>query len=651
MAAAEPVPYSTAAPTPAPGAVGRRWARFEEGPEPTQTENTLPSVDDSLSAEVSPRSRQDGLIIPVALPSPEAKNSSGDSSGLLRTLDSEAIELDGEDNWFIIRATVLGIAFVAFPCICRAALLRPPVRCGMIFLALLLINMAEAMPLYCAALAVPVMGTLCAVLGEQRGITETSLLLVKNIFNNTSFMVLGALVINGIFTKCGLERRFMSFLLRTFKVDGPAFLLTLSIGGMLTCGVLYSGSLVLMSALAPTLQEGVRSRAIAPNAAKRILLTVAFSSNAGSCLLPISSSVNLITIGLLGEFDYRITVETWAGIALPVATLTMISTWLYFMLVFRDDTVGSTRYTAASQEEAWQKQLSLVPTEHVRLTDWHLLFLGVGVLAVLGITVYADMLAPFIGHSACLSLATVVAVFGSGFMTREEFCSLDWDMLALVGGINVMAFLVRETGLGVELSAWLISHEIISRLPYQCVLLGMCIGAQATSTFLGHSITGVLILPLVVALGVKLQAPQITAIIVAIAIPFGMSMPSSSMDNIMSYVTSKKLHRRKAALTAHDFRVAGVFTSFLSISLLATLGFYISVKFYGTPATVLEAKASTPQQLKPKVVRENLPGPKDWEALELVGNRMSGRRMRRSSQSRLARRGLNWAPHRQLQAE
>merc|ERR1719498_458 len=108
-------------------------------------------------------------------------------------------------------------------------------------------------------------------------------------------------------------------------------------------------------------------------------------------------------------------------------------------------------------------------------TSSHYIFLCVAVAALLGITVFMPVLQPIFGHGACISLIVVVAAFGSGFMTRDEFLELDWDLLMLVGGTNVMAFMVRETGLGAELSAKLVSSDLFTLFPYWGLLLVLLI--------------------------------------------------------------------------------------------------------------------------------------------------------------------------------
>lgn len=228
-------------------------------------------------------------------------------------------------------------------------------------------------------------------------------------------------------------------------------------------------------------------------------------------------------------------------------------------------------------------------------------------------------LEPIVGHAACISLIVVVMAFGSGFMSREEFLQLDWDLLMLVGGTNVMAFLVRETGLGADLSSKLVSSEFFTMLPYWGFLVILIVGTLMISTTVGHTLTGVLLLPLIVALGLKLQAAETTALLCAIAIPFGMGLPQSSFDNSSAYVQSRKYGRPRVHLSQRDFRNPGLVISVVAAFLLLFLGFGVCVFNYGLPPPVVVSEVSeTPEKLKPKVVRENRPD----EAEQVSYNRL-----------------------------
>jgi di/tricarboxylate transporter len=541
-------------------------------------------------------------------------------------------EVPDEDEWYHVCLKLFILVLIVFgaPYICHSWSLSSATRCIVVIAAVLIINLAEVMPLFCTALFIPVLGTMCRVLGDSRSTVATSTLLVGSIFNNISFLVLGALVINGIFVKCRLERKLMALLLKTFSPHDKFFLLFLLLGSMAMCSILYSGSLVLLAALRPIILPVNEKDEVAPNIAKRLLLAVAFSANAGSVWLPISSPVNLITMALLQEFDYNIRLIEWIMVSIPFSTITVIMLWFVMLYVFPDTSSASTldpsvsHRSAAVIEEALrfsQAEEEEMEEASIQLTSAHYFFLAVSVVALLSITVFMPFLEPIFGHGSCISLIVVVAAFGSGFMTRDEFLNLDWDLLMLVGGTNVMAFMVRETGLGAELSAKLVSSELFTMLPYWGLLVLLIIGTVTISTTVGHTLTGVLLLPLVVALGLKLQAAETTALLCAIAIPFGMGLPQSSFDNSSAYTESRKYDRPQVVLKQRDFRIPGVAITIVAVFVLLFLGYGVCVFNFGMPPPVVVSEVSeTPEKLKPKIVTENRPE----EAGEVSYNKMMG---------------------------
>mmetsp|Transcript_12199 Transcript_12199/g.22501 ORF Transcript_12199/g.22501 Transcript_12199/m.22501 type:complete len:715 (+) Transcript_12199:52-2196(+) len=514
-----------------------------------------------------------------------------------------------EEQWdLVFRMLGLLTCTVLVPLLCRLGGLSPTARCGMVFVSVLVLNLVEAMPLFCLALFIPVLGTLCQVLGEKRSMVETSTLLVANVFNNVSFLVLGALVINGIFAKCGLEKRFMGLLVRYVPLDSAVFLLLLMLGTVAVCSVLYSGSIMMLAALKPLLKPK-GEQTISANAAKRLLLAVSFASNAGSTLLPISSPVNLIAVGVLSGFEKTIPSAAWTAVALPVAALALCGTWLTLLLLFPKPEDQPLR---GASEASFAVDSIPTPTHaddiaQIELTRRHYFFLFVALLAVLAISVFSQELEPIVGHPAIISLFVVVITFGSGFMTRDEFLLLDWDLLAIVGGTNVMAFLVRETALGASLSTLLVRPDIIGSFPFHMLLAFIILFTMAIATLVGHTLTGVLILPLVIAVGLKLQAAETIAILCAVAVPLSTGLPHTSFDNMAAIAASLGCHRRKVVLSRKDFQrvlLPATAGGWLAVVLIGGL---ICTAVFGRPPPPVIAETGTPETLRPKVVRENTP--------------------------------------------
>mmetsp|Transcript_8324 Transcript_8324/g.19591 ORF Transcript_8324/g.19591 Transcript_8324/m.19591 type:complete len:714 (+) Transcript_8324:70-2211(+) len=506
----------------------------------------------------------------------------------------------------VFRVLALLTCTLVVPLLCRLGGLSSTARCGVVFLSILVLNLVEAMPLFCLALFIPILGTLCQVLGEKRTMVETATLLVANVFTNVSFLVLGALVINGIFAKCGLEKRFMGLLVRHVPVDSPGFLLLLMLGTLAVCSVLYSGSVMMLAALKPLLKPK-GDQTISENTAKRLLLAVSFASNAGSTLLPISSPVNLIAVGVLDGFEKQIPPAAWSAVAFPVATLALCGTWLTLLWLFPSH--GNKQAAAESrlfvEEELTPKHVD--QEEQIELTRRHYVFLFVALLAVLCISFLSKELEPIVGHPAIISLSVVVITFGSGFMTRDEFLLLDWDLLAIVGGTNVMAFLVRETALGASLSTLLVRPEMFSYLPFYLVLAVIILCTMVAATLIGHTLAGVLILPLVIAVGLKLQAAETIAVLCAVAVPLSTGLPHTSFDNMAAIAASMGCHRRKVVLSKKDFQrvlLPATTAGWLSVVLIGSL---VCTAVFGSPPPLIVAETGTPENLKPKVVKENTP--------------------------------------------
>mmetsp|Transcript_59853 Transcript_59853/g.126719 ORF Transcript_59853/g.126719 Transcript_59853/m.126719 type:complete len:746 (-) Transcript_59853:282-2519(-) len=536
--------------------------------------------------------------------SPTRTQSMIDQSPLSPTSEAAHKLADEEEGTLLLKAFLVFLAVVVFPMICRTWYLDPPQRCTLVILSMLLFNLGHVMPLFCTALFVPVLGTLCAVLGDQRTVVDTSTLLVGNVFNNTSFMILGALVINGIFTKCGLERRFMRALLTYFDLNGPWFLLALIMGGTLLCSVLYSGSMVLIIAVKSELKDGLRARTVPANVAKRILLGAAICANAGAILLPISSVLTLIAISLLGDFGFVVSTSSWLAISTPIVFITMFGSWILLLIAFPSETrsAGAGGPTGTTYESEAQE---MEDAEQIEITDWHLIFLGVGAIATVAIMLYSEQMEPWIGNPACVSLLVVVIVFGSGFMSRDEFCSLDWDILALVGGTNVVALMVRETGLGLALADAMIENNTMEKLPFHGLLgIAVCM-AMVAATYLQHSITSVLTMPLLVAIGIKLQAAESMTLLVAMGIPFGMGLQHSSFDNMFSQRTSYELGTKRAWLTNKDWRIGGGGTGVIAWCVIMSIGYHICFTVYELPPPVWVVEHHIPKELIPQVVKEN----------------------------------------------
>jgi len=498
---------------------------------------------------------------------------------------------------YLLNGCVLFCVVIVGPSICRLGDLGPPDRCLVIICSVLVLQICHVIPLYCTALFIPVLGTICAVFGKQMNMMNTSTVLIGNVFNKISFLVLGALVISSVVSKCELERRFVKKLVAVVgSVDSACFLLSLMIGTMVLSSVLFSGSVLMLAAIRPL----AASSTCSPVIAKRLILGIGFAANIGSMWFPISSPLNLITLSILKQFEHSVEFTEWCIISIPVACVVMLFTWLILIILYREPE-GIVMLADTPPESADRD----VGTSE--LTTSQKLSVLLGVLTTILISVFPRPFNSLLGHPAILALTFVVIIFGSGFLSREEFKELDWDLLALVGGTNVMAFLTRETGLAEVLTTRLIESDVpFGAMQFWMLLAILLFVSMVCATLLSHQLTGVVLVPIVCAIGVRFQSAELVVILCALAIPCSMGLPHVSFDNLAAMTTSLALPQdtnptHNKGLKPRDFHGAGNFVTFIAFIVMLCMGYPIGVSVYGpaAPMAISQDPGYTPKELKP----------------------------------------------------
>eukprot|EP00933_Yihiella_yeosuensis_P038803 TRINITY_DN32755_c0_g4_i1.p1 TRINITY_DN32755_c0_g4~~TRINITY_DN32755_c0_g4_i1.p1 ORF type:complete len:743 (-),score=109.89 TRINITY_DN32755_c0_g4_i1:828-3056(-) len=546
-----------------------------------------------------------------ALPTPMAcspKFSSRQVSLDFKTDSEEELEnavWNERMNILIKKGIPLFFVIFVFPLIARQSSVTPDYRCAIVLMSVVILSLWEILPLFCIGLFVPVLGSLCAVFGTHRTMADTSTLMITSFFNCTSFLILGSLAINAVFTKCGIMQRMMSLLLRKFHLESAEFQLAMMFMVAITASVVLTGSVVVLAALKPLLEASARKKANVPAATvKRLLLGTCFAANIGSILLPTSNASNLILVSMLYSFDIRVSFADWVIVALPVV---LVSTFLgakmlmLFYATSEETDPGDLDPTPKALAEAEAIEEDCEP---MKPTDYF--FAGCAFIGIIGMTAAADLLEPITGHPACVALACMVLFFGTGFLTKGDLLQLEWDVMCIVGGSNVMALCVRETALGATMSKLLATSGVFDMFNFVQLIVLLTFALVLISTLITHSLCAVIFLPLLVAVGVKLHAAEIIGLLCLLIIPFGMGMNTVSFDNIASQTTSEALGRKSCELTQGDYFKSGGSMSVIGLGTILTLGLGIELQRNGWPEPISKtSKERTPYELEPKVVKEN----------------------------------------------
>merc|ERR1719161_3499845 len=118
---------------------------------------------------------------------------------------------------------------------------------------------------------------------------------------------------------------------------------------------------------------------------------------------------------------------------------------------------------------------------------------------------------------------------------------------------------------------------------------------------LSHQLTGVVLVPILFAIGVRFQSTELVVILCALAIPCSMGLPHVSFDNLAAMTTSLSLSQASKALRPRDFHRAGNIVTLISGVVIVSMGYAIAMEVYGPPAPMAISQDTeyTPKELKP----------------------------------------------------
>jgi phosphate transporter len=160
-------------------------------------------------------------------------------------------------------------------------------------------------------------------------------------------------------------------------------------------------------------------------------------------------------------------------------------------------------------------------------------------------------------------------MFGSGMLSEVDFNSLNWHTLFLVGGGNVLGKAVQVSGLLEYLA-----DGIVDTLPLNSpwlALVFILFFVMTISVFVSHTVSAIILMPVITRIGVSLQIPEVVVIGSAWACSCAMALPFSSFPNVNSLQIIDDFHR--PYLGVQDFIRAGLPMSVISVLLIGTVGF------------------------------------------------------------------------------
>ena len=356
-------------------------------------------------------------------------------------------------------------------------------------------------------------------------------------FSDIILLFLGGFVISAMLHKYNLDQRIAKWILG--KAHGNAsllLLLVILISSFFSMWMSNTATAAMMFAvILPIINQMEKDSRFSI----AIALSIPFACNLGGLGTPIGTPPNAIAISYLAKNNIHISFAEWMVLAVPVLLVMLFILWRLLLLL----------YPIAGEK------LGIVCVEDVRLSRKHY-----SIITIFLITCLGWLTTDIHGFSSgTVSLFPVIACFGFRLLNTQDFRSLSWDVLFMLGGGLSLGVGLKESGLIGELVAMVPDNTETWVIVAAFGLLGMFM-----SSLISNTATANLLIPVTVSLGGE---AAFATMVVAMACSGSMALPVSTPPNAIAFGSG--ILQTRQMLTA-----GGI------ISIITLLAVFSSYEFY-----------------------------------------------------------------------
>jgi phosphate transporter len=301
---------------------------------------------------------------------------------------------------------------------------------------------------------------------------------------------------------------------------------------------------------------------------KALLLGIAWSGNCGGQPTTIASPQNVIAAKVVAEADSPVSFFGWIFFGTTVAIVLCVSQWFYLTVRFRIGVSEVISIPPAMNEESWSsRHTETIVCTIVTIVLWTL----------------ADCLQFFVGHIGIVSLVPIVWLFGNGILTVNDFNSLKWSTLSLLGGGLALGEAMRVSGLLDVIAE--AAKDALGDISAWTLLIILLVIEAVLASLLSSTTAASIIFPLIMAIGANTGRAPLLVVLSALMISSAQLFHISSFPNaLVSGVCIEAVDEDPGRgivnglpfLTGHDYMVYGAPTVVLAIVIVSTLGYALA---------------------------------------------------------------------------
>ncbi|KAF8934373.1 low-affinity phosphate transporter [Haplosporangium bisporale] len=430
-------------------------------------------------------------------------------------------------------------------------------NCFAILIFASLLWATEAMPLFVTSLLVPLLVVMLRVMrsDDESHTRLDSHAAAKKIFSlmfsPVIMLLLGGFAVAAAMSKFHIAKAMATVVLSRAGTRPSAVLLA----NMLVATV---ASMWISNVAAPVLcfsliQPILRTLPPGSSFAKCLILGIALASNVGGMASPISSPQNIIAIEYMSPAPSWL---EWFLVALPVCLVCDLAIWALLLWVYQPSSNTPTISTIRSTKDP--------------ITGTQVFVCGVTIVTII-LWCFEHRLEWLFGDMGLIAIIPLLAFFGTGILTKEDFNNFLWTVIILALGGIALGKAVESSGL-LHMIAMEVQKYVadMSAFSVCCVFAGMVL---VIATFISHTVGALIILPIVAQVGANLPEPHSRLLVMSAALMCSgaMGLPVSGFPNMNAIMMEDEMGQQY--LYTADFLKVGVPSSVVACMTIVTLGY------------------------------------------------------------------------------
>lgn len=427
-------------------------------------------------------------------------------------------------------------------------------NCFALLICASLLWATEAIPLFVTSLVIPLLIVVLNVVKNDDGsIMETvdaSKFILSTMWNSVILLLLGGFTLAAALSKYHIAKLISTWILSKAGTNPTVVLLTIM-------GVALFASMWISNVAAPVLcfsliQPLIRTLPKGSRFINALIMGIALASNVGGMASPIASPQNMIAIGAM---EPQPSWGEWFVVALPVCVLALLLIWVFLLITFNCNSRNT--------------HLVAIRTIDDKFTgiQWYIITVSFGTILLWCL---ASRLTGIFGEMGIIALIPVILFFGSGLLTTEDFNNYPWNIVILAMGGTALGKAVASSGLLNTIAVTIQSQ--VEGFSLFGIILTIGIFVLTIATFISHTVSALILIPLVSELGHNMPDPHPRMLILSTALlcSAAMGLPTSGFPNVTAICMTDEFG--KPYLTVGTFIKIGVPASVIAYVIIVTVG-------------------------------------------------------------------------------